>query len=350
MSNGVCAHVFSLSPSALQPSASESSSPETVENILHWDTKQSGAITPAPNQTGDLLAREGQSVESSLFQMQDAIITFPENPLRSSNPSSQEPTLDSISSLVHCVQHESYPSPAETDFDFNRNEPSPRPSVSGTFLDRSTQDVSSLSDGQQNGPALTDSPPFPADMCNPVVPIDFLLDKPGDHDELALLDFSASERRWHAYLNSVTDNYGFDYGRPDLDLNKNDDYAALDVSHPLKSSRLKGIKSVDPLMDSFPGGYSESLRSTYYTSPVSVDIPRYLSPLPTTLLKNPINLMYFHHFINHTAQMLVPHDCEDNPFSSVLPSSKCQGKKKKKKNCEVTIQLTTQWLLRIPTS
>jgi hypothetical protein len=31
--------------------------------------------------------------------------------------------------------------------------------------------------------------------------------------------------------------------------------------------------------------------------------------------------LYFHHFLNHTARMLVPHNCDNNPFISVLPSS-----------------------------
>ncbi|GAB1191860.1 hypothetical protein APSETT444_001043 [Aspergillus pseudonomiae] len=45
--------------------------------------------------------------------------------------------------------------------------------------------------------------------------------------------FSSAERKWHAYLTSVTDNYGLDCGRPDLDLNKNDDHSAIDINYAL---------------------------------------------------------------------------------------------------------------------
>lgn len=34
-----------------------------------------------------------------------------------------------------------------------------------------------------------------------------------------------------------------------------------------------------------------------------------------------MNLLYFHHFLNHTARILVPHDCERNPFRLILPES-----------------------------
>lgn len=32
-----------------------------------------------------------------------------------------------------------------------------------------------------------------------------------------------------------------------------------------------------------------------------------------------MNLLYFHHFLNHTARILVPHDCSANPFRNILP-------------------------------
>jgi len=57
----------------------------------------------------------------------------------------------------------------------------------------------------------------------------------------------------------------------------------------------------------------------YYSKPVPVKIPRSLEPLPAPLLENRMNLLYFHHFLNHTARILVPHDCSENPFRSILP-------------------------------
>lgn len=131
---------------------------------------------------------------------------------------------------------------------------------------------------------------------------------------------SSSEQKWYAYLTSVTDNYGLDHGRPDLDLNQMDDHSAIDINYaldlinPERQTRTTFESAcVDHGLANSVGGY--------YASPVPINIPRYLSPLPSTLVETPINLMYFHHFLNHTAKMLVAHDCGDNPFITVLPSS-----------------------------
>ncbi|RAL12030.1 fungal specific transcription factor domain-containing protein [Aspergillus homomorphus CBS 101889] len=142
---------------------------------------------------------------------------------------------------------------------------------------------------------------------------------------LLTVDASSAERKWQAYLTSVTDNYGLDRGRPDLDLNKNDDHSAIDINYALD---LINSQKIDPstrdaedinLEDAEKEAFDRS-KYMYYASPVPINIPRYLSPLPPSLVKTPINLMYFHHFLNHTAKMLVPHDCDDNPFISVLPT------------------------------
>ncbi|CEJ56753.1 Putative C6 zinc finger domain protein [Penicillium brasilianum] len=132
----------------------------------------------------------------------------------------------------------------------------------------------------------------------------------------------AAQSKWQAYLTSVTDNYGLDSGRPDRDLTLNNDHAAIDINSAVGkvNSQSRDRESFSPT--SFPGlsGVQTSDFSGYYASPVPINIPRYLSPLPSSLLKNPINLLYFHHFLNHTSKMLVPHDCDNNPFVSVLPS------------------------------
>lgn len=130
--------------------------------------------------------------------------------------------------------------------------------------------------------------------------------------------------KWHAYLSRVTDHYGMDCGRPDLDLGINDDHSAIDIDDALEmleSQSASNAPSPGKLRANEERDKPGHSKNEYYGSPVSINIPRYLSPLPTSLLKVPINLMYFHHFLDHTARVLVPHDCEDNPFSSVLPSS-----------------------------
>lgn len=143
-----------------------------------------------------------------------------------------------------------------------------------------------------------------------------------DDDQAARESFAA-QSRWQAYLTSVTDNYGFDSGRPDRDVALNNDHAAIDVNSSLGMTGARGqSEEASPKCYYTPSEIQNADLSGYYAVSVPINIPRYLSPLPSSLLGNPINLMYFHHFINHTSRMLVPHDCDNNPFTSVLPSSK----------------------------
>jgi hypothetical protein len=153
---------------------------------------------------------------------------------------------------------------------------------------------------------------------------------------------SVAQNKWKAYLTSVTDNYGLDSGRPDRDLSFNNDHAAIDINNALDLTSSRWRKE-DAGSSPQPFSHNPDCAG-YYASPVPVNIPRYLSPLPSTLLENPINLMYFHHFINHTSRMLVPHDCEDNPFMSVLPSSTFSIL------CSSCLMLTYQWQLATQTS
>ena len=113
--------------------------------------------------------------------------------------------------------------------------------------------------------------------------------------------------------------YGYDHGLPDLDIPHNDDYNVVlprspDLRRP--SAAVSNISTssdeVDAKQIAFePGGY--------YAQPVPVRIPRALEPLPAELQGNQMNLLYFHHFINHTGRVMVPHDCPENPFRGVLP-------------------------------
>ncbi|KAI5795091.1 fungal-specific transcription factor domain-containing protein [Geopyxis carbonaria] len=58
--------------------------------------------------------------------------------------------------------------------------------------------------------------------------------------------------------------------------------------------------------------------------PDQISIPRRLDPLPQWLLGNEKNMMYFHHYLHHTARLLVPHDCSENPFKHILPQMAVQ--------------------------
>jgi len=125
---------------------------------------------------------------------------------------------------------------------------------------------------------------------------------------------------------SETETYGQDRGNPDLDVPRNNDTMAITGASPSEHSEFDSwLNNTDLYVPEF--GFRLDKRETvfakggYYSSPVPIKIPRKLEPLPQTLSENPMNLLYFHHFLNHTARILVPHDCPENPFKTILPKS-----------------------------
>lgn len=117
--------------------------------------------------------------------------------------------------------------------------------------------------------------------------------------------------------------YGIDRGTKDLDYPKNDDANAITGVSPVSRRAhldlvLRGDES-KYLEFGFGDSISAFEEGGYYYTPVTVSIPRILEPLPSKLLENPMNLLYFHHFINHTAGCLIPHNCSSNPFRRILP-------------------------------
>lgn len=131
-------------------------------------------------------------------------------------------------------------------------------------------------------------------------------------------------------------SYGLDCGQPDLDV-----YRDAELLASLRDTPTSGINNLKAIQyqkassgtatpsssqEDISAGLHRSVTTVfskggYYAKPVPILIPRLLSPLPPTLLESPINMLYFHHFINHTARILVPHDCHLNPFATVLPAS-----------------------------
>jgi len=110
---------------------------------------------------------------------------------------------------------------------------------------------------------------------------------------------------------------GMDGGLPDLDRPMNNDANAISGSgHEMPPSNF-GLSSGAELRREI--AFSKGV---YYTKPVPVRIPRALEPFPPSLLQNRMNLFYFHHFLNHTARVMVPYDCPENPFRNILPQSK----------------------------
>lgn len=98
--------------------------------------------------------------------------------------------------------------------------------------------------------------------------------------------------------------FGYDLGKPDHDLPNNKDREALDS------------KPRTPPIDS---PLNMTGKDFYYAKPIAVYIPAYSRPIPSTLLENPMNLVYFHYFIDYTAKSLVTLECSTNPFRTILP-------------------------------
>ena len=116
--------------------------------------------------------------------------------------------------------------------------------------------------------------------------------------------------------------YGYDNGQPDRDLGQNDDSNAIVGYSPTDSRGGHESSSDKTARESYPSDFGFGMRETgnYYEKRVEVWISKELEPLPPKLRQNPMNLLYFHHFLNHTARVLVPHDDpQSNPFRTVLP-------------------------------
>ncbi|KAI1075089.1 hypothetical protein F5B20DRAFT_595381 [Whalleya microplaca] len=121
--------------------------------------------------------------------------------------------------------------------------------------------------------------------------------------------------------------YGLDRGFADHDLGKNDDTNAISGASPLVQRDFDTPFSElndDMFWNEFGFGVETNEFNDedggYYSKPVQIYIPRCLEPLPSKLIENPMNLLYFHHFLNHTARVLVPYDDPHaNPFRTILP-------------------------------
>lgn len=114
----------------------------------------------------------------------------------------------------------------------------------------------------------------------------------------------------------LSKTYGYDLGKPDLDTPQNDDYACMLYTPQSETMDLDENCDGDEEPESKCMAFGPE---GYYEKPVPISLSRSLEPLPPLLRENPMNLLYFHHFINHTARILVPHDCEQNPFRRLFP-------------------------------
>ncbi|KAI3556195.1 cyclophilin type peptidyl-prolyl cis-trans isomerase/CLD [Colletotrichum abscissum] len=116
--------------------------------------------------------------------------------------------------------------------------------------------------------------------------------------------------------------YGFDLGIPDADIAQNDDTGSI-------SSTASSTRHSRHFLQAMCGGsYSQQSgtingtmpRVWYYGQPIPIWIPRSIEPIPAKLRENPMNILRQHHFLNHTARVLVPYDDpQSNPFRTILP-------------------------------
>lgn len=157
------------------------------------------------------------------------------------------------------------------------------------------------------GPAPMPSTQEQADLRR--LSVKSLLSDPSD-----ITDNTRSSSESHRFR-----TYGYDHGLPDFDIPRNNDMAAIGPRSPdlrRTSAAVSEISTSDGETDPKQIAFE---RGGYYAQPVAIKIPRALEPLPRELTDNPINMLYFHHFLNHTARIMVPHDCPENPLRVVLP-------------------------------
>lgn len=117
----------------------------------------------------------------------------------------------------------------------------------------------------------------------------------------------------HPYGTGVL--YGFDVGRADEDLLQNDGDDAT-LLPPTAYSFAQGIVDFgEEALTRHRHGAAAAVNGRYYEHVVPVIIPWAFEPLPDVLTKSQMNLLYFHHFLDHSAQVLVPHHHGDtNPL------------------------------------
>ncbi|TID27310.1 C6 zinc finger domain-containing protein [Venturia nashicola] len=147
-----------------------------------------------------------------------------------------------------------------------------------------------------------------------------------DPDEESKPVYRSSIRQYPITNNPErTTTYGYDLGRRDFDTPRNNDADAIMIVSPSVSHEDTCNDDPSFPVNDFAAEFGQRSRDMafepggYYAKPVAIKIPQDLEPLPPQLLENGMNLLYFHHFLNHTARILVPHDCDMNPFRMVLP-------------------------------
>lgn len=112
--------------------------------------------------------------------------------------------------------------------------------------------------------------------------------------------------------------YAVSQREPDpYDVDDDSDIEIINRDGPINYNNGNSMMMIMPAMGR--GGYSNNGGHYLQFYPT---IPPKLDPLPGLLRDDRRNMMYFDHYLKHTARLLVPHDCSENPFKSILPQSK----------------------------
>lgn len=116
--------------------------------------------------------------------------------------------------------------------------------------------------------------------------------------------------------------WGIDRGFKDLDIGKNDDEIAISGCSPVTHGKEPEfwVDNVSSSSSAVEFGFGVQAKDTafeggdYYAQPIPIQIPRSFEPLPAILHKNSMNLLYFHHFISHTARYVPKGSLHDKPL------------------------------------
>lgn len=205
--------------------------------------------------------------------------------------------------------------------------------TAANYPQTSTASSSASDEGRARWSSRPMAPPMPSEREIRRVSVNSLLSGSSPEPEDRTPPGGSSERP-HSSSRSEgqrserkhSDTYGFDRGQPDLDIPKNNDIVAISAVTPSElgsdvDSWLQGFDALPEFAFGLQKRERVFAKGGYYAQTVPIRIPRSLEPLPATLIQNPMNLLYFHHFLNHTARILVPHDCSENPFKTILPQS-----------------------------
>ncbi|KAK3945264.1 fungal-specific transcription factor domain-containing protein [Diplogelasinospora grovesii] len=115
--------------------------------------------------------------------------------------------------------------------------------------------------------------------------------------------------------------YGVDHGLHDPDFDNADDEQPISWASPVITGEFPEAMADADDKDKVPWDPASCERAPRdHDEDLPIVIPIELSPLPPKLRRNDWNMLYFNHFLHHTARVLVPHDDpQSNPFRTILP-------------------------------